>query len=973
MSRYDIAHLDVSPENVALGAFKPLLPIVVVCPTWEEGNEVYTVQQELASVDPQDGEALRTLVATSDSFNNVLTHTSLFYPVRFGAETGIYVGFPWSAVEKFVIGFIGAKWARATTFREAMLFMLEKRVDPPQLVLSKTPKKTGSPRSATPLAKSASLPPTVKSPSRSPSPIKQGARIFKMQASTPTPTPSPSKTVGKRSASPLKYVLVHDESDDDNKEDVELAEALCQSMELSQDVPPHVLYLRQLLRPLGQQDDSVHQLPIYLGPRADAYLRGRGASNEEMLAILRARVYSNDVKAFTYALGLELGETSTPVQPFPRLLYTPPPLSISLFSSTTTALASMVRTDNRLIRLARELRNPSNKRVRVPYHARKKRKAIKLTLSQKAAAKEKRQTEKAEVEAALNAAREALWAHAEGLAERFGAHNADYYFRAIMQQPRLKRKRGVSRWNAFLSAKLKEHNDDLIARLGEDATKERVSSDVVKKFSEEWNQMSEEEKEAATADLVADLQERRETNATAAHNVAIASFHDASATITRVEEEVMMVAVRSDTDSYNKPHVFYTDNRIPDFLQTVLGVSVQEFALRMEAYCIAGMPNSAEVLQNYEQRVQELKSTTGKLILLKLQETCTRGKVSRMIYATFEESITVKYGVVCERWPLPRFCSPSDISSPVELEILRNAWESGTTRFRSLSNEEWAQWLDAWAKARLPVAPPSSSTSPSTTTASAPSYPPPSASPSSVHTPATATSPPVTLPASNLSPPPPTSSPASQSLAPCDPAVHVLGNTLDTAQDGNPLITAQDGVVTVMQTTQPSVARTEGVDGDDGARPGKKARRAPRAPPTVEFINSTTVSDGSTFVVPKATRRPRSDKGVPRGPRKKTAATPGEAVSVSNGSNGAVQGRPKKSKSSDFGAMIMDLNVGPQPSSAPAPPASCKLDFCVLDIHASLRHVRHACAPLLHLSALLPRVLHLSALLPRVLDVHARH
>ncbi|KAI9062660.1 hypothetical protein FKP32DRAFT_1723543, partial [Trametes sanguinea] len=317
----------------------------------------------------------------------------------------------------------------------------------------------------------------------------------------------------------------------------------------------------------------------------------------------------------------------------------------------------MVRTDTTLVRLARESRKSATQRsVRVPFRHRKKRATIKLTPSQKAANKEKRDQEKAEIDASLNAAREALWVHAESLAERFGAHGPEHYYRAIMQQPILKRKRGVSRWNAFLSAKVKQHNEGTPWH----ANRARVSGDIIKTISAEWREMSEEEREAATSDLVADLEERRANQATAAHNVPLASFQDACRAIARVENElvnlcartgmqVLLVAVRSATTDYNKPHVFYTDNRIPDFIQTAMGEPIQEVALRMEAYCIAGMP----------------------------REACTRGDVQRMNYANFEESITAKLGILCEGWPIKRFCSPSDMSSPADLEVLKSAWESG--------------------------------------------------------------------------------------------------------------------------------------------------------------------------------------------------------------------------------------------------------------------------------------------------------
>ena len=66
-----------------------------------------------------------------------------------------------------------------------------------------------------------------------------------------------------------------------------------------------------------------------------------------------------------------------------------------------------------------------------------------------------------------------------------------------------------------------------------------------------------------------------------------------------------------------------------------------------------------------------------------------------MLYENFTGGITKNYGVVLENWPLPRFCSPGDISSKVELSILYCTFESGTTRFRRMGDEEFLAWQEA--------------------------------------------------------------------------------------------------------------------------------------------------------------------------------------------------------------------------------------------------------------------------------------
>lgn len=63
-----------------------------------------------------------------------------------------------------------------------------------------------------------------------------------------------------------------------------------------------------------------------------------------------------------------------------------------------------------------------------------------------------------------------------------------------------------------------------------------------------------------------------------------------------------------------------------------------------------------------------------------------------MYYTNFDIKITQKYGVVVEGWPLQKFCSPSDLRSRLELDVLYRAWESGSARFRKLSRDEYIAW-----------------------------------------------------------------------------------------------------------------------------------------------------------------------------------------------------------------------------------------------------------------------------------------
>jgi len=153
---------------------------------------------------------------------------------------------------------------------------------------------------------------------------------------------------------------------------------------------------------------------------------------------------------------------------------------------------------------------------------------------------------------------------------------------------------------------------------------------------------------------------------------------------------------------------------------------MSDIAVRFEAYCVSGTkgqcPSQSSaplysyflpgVVDNYVQSMLKLKSDTAALILDRLRKifyliyyhrslplyiagTAANVNVPRMYYKNFDDNITAKYGVVCKGWPLAKFCSPADIGSRNEVEILYNAWKTDTTTFQRLTSDEWASWNDA--------------------------------------------------------------------------------------------------------------------------------------------------------------------------------------------------------------------------------------------------------------------------------------
>ncbi|RDX50670.1 hypothetical protein OH76DRAFT_1348475, partial [Lentinus brumalis] len=267
-----------------------------------------------------------------------------------------------------------------------------------------------------------------------------------------------------------------------------------------------------------------------------------------------------------------------------------------------------------------------------------------------------------------------------------------------MQKSRLTTEpRKISKWNAYVSKEMKKFNEGLS---GDAQERECVSDGYIKILSEQWRKMTEEERDEAVADIIIDLEERRENRRIAIPNEASAAFNDTRATLALVQREleylhgrtdtdVLFIAVRSKLDYYNQPYVFYSNDRVAEFWETLGKKNLPDLALAMEGYCISGMDGLAK---NHRDELLEAKQRVAALILRKLRETSTRGEIARMYYVNFEEHITLKYGIILVHWPLQKFAAPGSFSSILLLNMLESGFEKGTTRFESLSDAEWTAW-----------------------------------------------------------------------------------------------------------------------------------------------------------------------------------------------------------------------------------------------------------------------------------------
>ncbi|KAH9940712.1 hypothetical protein B0H21DRAFT_697389 [Amylocystis lapponica] len=316
-----------------------------------------------------------------------------------------------------------------------------------------------------------------------------------------------------------------------------------------------------------------------------------------------------------------------------------------------------------------------DKITRAPWRHRSKRKILQRTPAEKATLKARRKAHREDFHQALQEASAAVVQTAADLEARFPSHNQDYYRELLMQQTRRPQTtRAVNQWNAFVSKDLKAKND----QLPEGEPRQRATREYLEDARERWNAMTKEEKLAEVEEHVKKLTERREMKKYSQQSVGVSAFNDTRSTLASLESElsalnartgteILLFAVRSSVEHFNRPFVYCSNPRLSEFVEVTTRASVQELALRMEGFCLAGLE----------------------------EQFTNRGQISRMVYNNFDTTITHKYGIIIENWPLPKFCCPSDIGSRPELEVLYHAWDSGTTRFKELSDEEWQQWRGA--------------------------------------------------------------------------------------------------------------------------------------------------------------------------------------------------------------------------------------------------------------------------------------
>lgn len=213
----------------------------------------------------------------------------------------------------------------------------------------------------------------------------------------------------------------------------------------------------------------------------------------------------------------------------------------------------MVKAPRESARLPNQLQKLSTSKARKPWRRRVK--PIKSTPAEKKLKAVQRKVRKKEYHVALEEARASILDRATELHERFGGHSVDYYFEEIMQNGRLvKGSRETSRWNAYLRSEVRKLNDgtyliyQVVVHLLTcqypalpDGAARRRASDLAPVIAAQWKQMSKEEQNAATDDLIPELKEHREMKKLAVQNVPINAFHDTQVSLKKIQDEVSFI------------------------------------------------------------------------------------------------------------------------------------------------------------------------------------------------------------------------------------------------------------------------------------------------------------------------------------------------------------------------------------------------------------------------------------------------
>ncbi|KAK7045876.1 hypothetical protein VNI00_007305 [Paramarasmius palmivorus] len=342
--------------------------------------------------------------------------------------------------------------------------------------------------------------------------------------------------------------------------------------------------------------------------------------------------------------------------------------------------------------------------TRKPWRRRTKRVRPKLTKAQKRDNKKKREDDLEEYQGKIATLRSSIVEKAQEINAEDSSRSVDRIIDDVYQTHRLKNKKTASQFNAFTKMELKAINDAL-----PEGEPKKKANECMKEISLKWNAIPIEDREALTAGTLKEILENRKNREVGSHNSALSAFHDTRTCIddvkdkltrlnARTGDESVLLVSRSSSSHYNKPMVFGTSERALEFFNLVFELPVEELAQRYEGYTIAGV---GQVARTAGQKLLEAKSNLKRLIFRKLEEAASPTKVGRMFYVNFEEHITLKYRVTLLNWPLPKFCSPSVMTTTVEVETVMQCFTTGTTKFYKMTLDEFTKWKEGYLAGKI--------------------------------------------------------------------------------------------------------------------------------------------------------------------------------------------------------------------------------------------------------------------------------
>ncbi|KAH9899138.1 hypothetical protein C8Q73DRAFT_787061 [Cubamyces lactineus] len=332
-------HEEIRPPNMALGKFRPLLPIVVCCSLLSDAEAINKLNNELfLRVDRDDAATMMRWIEWEDGPVVRLNPKTPppYYAIRYGKETGIWVGFEWSSISHLIdVPDNQRSFKKFDTLWESLSYMIHKdgynlplrarggklsapteplkplgwRAQSSSIAGESTSASCARPeRPASPVKSSRSTSP-VKA-ARSASPVKHSGKHVTITLPhaastlpfTSTPTPSPSRSSVPRG------ILRHAVSVDT---DSEYEDARADSPSPSEDLNLARLSLREsltsdaligalrsLIRPPPTMARDGGAFPVDLGPTANAVLTTIGASAQDSWVVLQVYIHASSPNSF---------------------------------------------------------------------------------------------------------------------------------------------------------------------------------------------------------------------------------------------------------------------------------------------------------------------------------------------------------------------------------------------------------------------------------------------------------------------------------------------------------------------------------------------------------------------------------------------------------------------------------------------------------------------------------------------------